>query len=176
MQVWNMLYAARWKYRMHKIAKNSPSGYHHTSLSRCVFATKTCIDSWKKVVKQQYLLHMSLQYGELQSISGWDQFISLGHPSKFQQVSHVGFVPAPMSLSERQPYFAWCLAVSWAGTLYIHFRGLLPANWILPGAKFTSRPSLAFCYIGTFGSVLLHGTRAVAGWPSRWALAHMLVV
>ena len=30
---------------------------------------------------------------------------------------------------------------------YIHFGGLLPLDGILPGAKFTSRPSLAFSYI-----------------------------
>jgi len=29
-----------------------------------------------------------------------------------------------------------------ASTLYIHFLGLLPSNGILPGAKFTLRPSL----------------------------------
>jgi len=42
---------------------------------------------------------------------------------------------------------ARCLAVSWAGTLYIHFRGLLSPDRILPGAKFTLRASLAFAYI-----------------------------
>jgi len=31
--------------------------------------------------KQQYLLHMSSQYGELRPNSGWDRFTSLGHPS-----------------------------------------------------------------------------------------------
>jgi len=35
----------------------------------------------KKLVKQQYLLHMFAQYGELRPTSGWDQFGSLGHPS-----------------------------------------------------------------------------------------------
>ena len=34
----------------------------------------------KKFVKQQYLLHMSSQYGELRPTSGWDRFVSLGHP------------------------------------------------------------------------------------------------
>jgi len=34
-------------------------------------------------------------------------------------------------------------------TLYIHFRGLLPPDGILPGAAFTLRPSLAFSYIGS---------------------------
>ena len=37
----------------------------------------------KKLVKQQYVLHVSPQYGELRPTSGWDRFTSLGHPSKF---------------------------------------------------------------------------------------------
>ena len=41
-----------------------PSADHRTTLSGCIFATKACIDSWKKLVKQKYLLHMSPQYGE----------------------------------------------------------------------------------------------------------------
>jgi len=41
------------------------------------------------------------------------------------------------------------LAVSWAATLYIHFRRLLLPNGILPGAKFTLRSSLAFYSIGS---------------------------
>jgi len=36
---------------------------------------------------------------------------------------------------------AQCLALTWAGRLYIHFRQLLLRNGILPGAKFTLRPS-----------------------------------
>jgi len=39
---------------------------------------KARIDSRKKLVKQQYLLHMSSQYGELQPTSGWDRSGSLG--------------------------------------------------------------------------------------------------
>jgi len=35
------------------------------------------------------------------------------------------------------------------GTLYIHFRGLLPGKGILPVAKSTLRPSLVFSYIGS---------------------------
>ena len=42
-----------------KIAKNSPSAHHRTTLSGCIFATKACIDNRKKkLAKQQYLLHM----------------------------------------------------------------------------------------------------------------------
>jgi len=78
-----------------------------------------------KHFKQEYLLHVSSQYGELRRTSGWDRFVSLGHPSKFQPVSHYGFVTAPTSLNGGQPNFARCLAVSWAGTLYITFSGAL---------------------------------------------------
>jgi len=53
-----------------KIAKNSPSGHHCTTLSSYIFATKACIDNRKKPVKQQYLLHMNPQYGELQPTNG----------------------------------------------------------------------------------------------------------
>jgi len=91
----------------------------------------------KKHVKQQYVLHMSPQYGKLRPTNGWDRFGSLGHPSKFQRVSRLGFVTAATSLTGGQPNFARCLAVSLAGTLYIHFLGLLPPDRILPGPKFT---------------------------------------
>jgi len=90
-----------------------------------------------------------VQYGELRPTNGWDLFTSLGNPSKFQRVSRLAFVSAAMSLTRGQPNFARCLAVSCAGTLYIHFRGLLPPDGILPSAKFTLRPSLSFSDIGS---------------------------
>ena len=40
-------------------AKKSPSGRHRTTLSGYIFVTKARIDNRKKLVKQQYLLHMS---------------------------------------------------------------------------------------------------------------------
>ena len=66
--------------------------HHHTTLSGYVFATKALIDNRKKVVKQQYLLHMSPQYGELRPTNGWDPSGSLRHPCKFQRVSRLGSV------------------------------------------------------------------------------------
>jgi len=91
-----------------------------------------------KTVKQQYLLQMSSRYGELWPTNGWDLLASFRHSSKFQRVSHFAFITAATSLTGGQPNFARCLAVSWAGGLYLHFSG--------------------------------------AGWPSRWALAHILVI
>jgi len=51
------------------------------------------------------------------------------------------------NIAHRRPTkLAGPLAVSWFGTLYIHFWGLLPPNRIVPSAKFTLRPSHAFSY------------------------------
>ena len=50
MQVWNVLHAARWKYRTPKIAKNRHlhSAHHRTTLSGYIFASKAHIDNRKK--------------------------------------------------------------------------------------------------------------------------------
>ena len=120
-----MLRAARWKCRIQKITKNSPSGHHRTTLSGYNFATKACIDNRKKLVKQQYLLHMSLQYGELWPTSGGDHFVSLGHPSNFQRVSRFGNVTARHSSIGRQSNF---VALSRVRHLYSEER---PSHWAL---------------------------------------------
>jgi len=50
MQVWNVLHATCWKCRTQKIAKDSPSRHHHTTLSGYIFATKAYIDSGKNLL------------------------------------------------------------------------------------------------------------------------------
>jgi len=67
----------------------------------------------RKNVKQQYFLHMFLQYGEGRPTNGWDRLASFGHPNKFQRVSRLGFVTARTSLNGGQTHFTRCLAVSW---------------------------------------------------------------
>jgi len=47
-------------------------------LSGHIFATKAHVDNRKKLVKQQYLLHMLTQYGELRPTSGCSRVTSLG--------------------------------------------------------------------------------------------------
>ena len=47
------------KHRMQKSRQKSPSGHHRTTLSGYIFAIKARIDNRKKLVKHQYLLHMS---------------------------------------------------------------------------------------------------------------------
>jgi len=52
----------------------------------------------KKLVKQQYLLHISSQYGKLRPTSGWDRSSNLGHRSCrrldvcHQRVSRLGSI------------------------------------------------------------------------------------
>ena len=85
--------------------KKSASGHHRITLSGYIFATKALSTIRKKLVKQKYLLHISAQYGELQPTSGWDRFVSLGHPCKFHWVSRLGSITAQHSSSGRQPNF-----------------------------------------------------------------------
>ena len=56
------------------------------------------------------------------------------------------------------------------GTLYIHFRGLLPPDGILPGALFTLRPSLAFSYIDSVTARHSSSRRQpnFAAWYTEW--------
>jgi len=121
----------------------------------------------EKLVKLQYLLHMSSQYmanfGPLTAEIGSGVW---GTPANFN-----GFrVTAETSLTGGQPNFARCLAVSWAGTLYIHFRGLLPPDGILPSAVFTVRPSLAFSCIGSVTARQSSSGRQpkFAAWYKEW--------
>jgi len=120
------------------------------------------------------------------------RYVSLGHPSKCQRASRLGFVTAATSLkfNGSQPNSAQCLAVCWTGALHIHFRWFLPRSrsGSLPGAKFTLRPKLALSYFGSVTArhsssgrqpnfaALSRGCHLYsAGRPSRGALAHILV-
>ena len=139
-----MLHAARWKYRRKNDSKNR---HLHTIAQLCRAI------SWQGIYRQSKKLlnsnmsstcvHNMANFGPLMAD---DLLASLGHPSKFQRVSRLAFITAVMSRSGGQPNFARCLAICWAGRLYVHFRRLLPTVGILPDAKFTLRPSLAFFY------------------------------
>jgi len=140
--------------------KKSPSGHHHTTLSGCIFTTKASIDNRKKLIKQQYLLHMSPQDGELWPSNGWDRFTTLGHPTKFQRVSHLVFVTAAEANQT--------LHDDWPSHRLVHY------IYIFRG----SCPLREFChvqnslYVQVLGSLifatLLHGTPAVGVSQTLW--------
>jgi len=159
----NVLHAARWKYSTQKLRKKLPSAHHRTSLLGYIFVTKAHIDNRKKSIKQQYLLHMAPQYGERRP-NGWDRFGSMGHPSKFQRVSRLGFVTAPTSLSGGQPNFSRCLAISCAGTLY-------PVYTFLGALAEFCQVQNSLCIQVSRSAILaasLHGTRAVGVSQTLW--------
>ena len=78
----------------------STSAHHRTTFCQAMFSQLRHVSTIrKKLVKQQYLLHMSSQYGELRPTVSQDRFASFEHPSKFQGVSHLDFVTALTSLN-----------------------------------------------------------------------------
>ena len=107
-------------------------------MSVYIFATKARIDNRKKIVKQQYLPHMSSLYGELQRSSAycedmWGRYFGpleaeicwqvWGHLSKFQRVSPLSSVTAQHSSSGHQPNSA---ALNRVRHLYLAGR---PSRW-----------------------------------------------
>ena len=80
--------------RRKKSPKIAISGQSHNFVGLYLRNQGKYQQSGKKLVKQQYVLHMSSQYGELRPTSGWDRSGSLRHPCKFQQVSRLGSVTA----------------------------------------------------------------------------------
>jgi len=108
----------------------------------------------EKPVEQQYLLHMSSQYRELRPTNGWDRLASLGHPSKFQRVSGLGFVNYCTDVAQRRSTKFCTMFGRLLGWYTVcAFSGARAPNGIPPGAKFNLRLSLAFSYILAFGSV-----------------------
>jgi len=107
--------------------KNSPSGNHRTTLSGCIFATKSCIDYQEKNLLNSSISstfpHNMANTGPLMAsiCSGvW------GTRVNFNRFLRLALVTAAMSLTGGQPNFARCLAVSWVGTLYTFSAALAP--------------------------------------------------
>ena len=65
--------------------KKSPKSRHLGTITQLYVAISSQLRHvstiGKKLVKQQYLLHMSSQYGKHWPTNGWDRFGCLGHPS-----------------------------------------------------------------------------------------------
>ena len=137
MQIWNLLHAARWKHRTQKSRQKSPSGHHRTTLSGISSQLRHISTIGKKLVKQQYVLHMSPQYGELRPTNGWDRLTSLGYPCKLQLVLRLGSVTARhLVVGVSQTLRRWT-----EGATYIRqgdhqvghwptFLVILPVNWM----------------------------------------------
>ena len=148
MQVWNMLHAARWKYRTQKVAKNRHLGTI-AQLCRAISSQLRHISTiGKKLVKQQYLLHMCSQHDELRPTNGWDRSGSLGVPLQISTGFALGSVTARHSSSGRQPNFA---ALNRGRHPYTAGR---PSRWAL--AHISSFPLLFYEVALLFFKVAVH--------------------
>jgi len=132
-------------------------------LSGCIFATKACIDNQKKLVEQQYLLHMSSQYGELRHAipseicwgvwgtpANFNRFrilASLLHRRRSTEVNH--------ALHDVWPFPGLVHCTFWGGSCP------LTEFWQLQNSlpQVLRSPILA---------AILHGTRAVSVSQSLW--------
>ena len=142
MQVGNVRYAARCKYRTQKSRQKSPSGHHRTTLSGYIFAIKAHIDNRKKNLLSSNISstcpHNMVNFGQLAA-----DVLSLvwGTPANFN-----GFrVLVTLLQRRRSTEVNQTLHYIWPSpglVRYIHFRDLLPPDGILPRAKFTLCPSM----------------------------------
>jgi len=127
------------------ITQKCPSAEHRTTLSGCIFVTKACIDNQKKNLLNSNISctcpHNMVNFRLLTAEIGWSvwvpQHISTGFASWLRCCTDVA-----------QPNFTKCTIfgrlLGWY-TIYTFLWALAP-NGILPHAKFTLRPSLAFSY------------------------------
>ena len=141
-----MLHAARWKCRTQK----SPKIRHLGTIAQLCQATSSQLRHvstiGKKLVKQQYLLYMSMvNFGPLAA-----EIVSLvrGAPANFNK-----FRVLASLLHRRRSTEATKLCTMFGRLLGWYaiytFSGAVAPNGILPGAKFSLRSSLAFSYIGS---------------------------
>ena len=156
-----MVHAARWKYRTQKSRQKSPSGHHRTTLSGCIFATKARIDNRKIFFTR--CLHEAIVAAIGRATDRRDR-----SRDRSPRRSHRVNTPLSNNISSTCPHnmVNFGPLVSEIG---------LPV-WGTP-PNFNGFRVLA---------ALLHGSQVVgvsqtlqrcsAGRPSRWALAHILVL
>ena len=128
-----------------KIAKKSLSGHHRTTLSGYIFATKA-LTIGKNLLSSNISStcpHSMVPFFPLATDIDWRVWA-------FHQIStaFASWLRYCSDVAQRKPAKLCTMFGRLLGcyTMYIHCRGLLPPNGILPGAKCTLRTSLAFSY------------------------------
>jgi len=131
-----------------KIAKNSPSAHHRTTLSGCIFSTEAFIDNRKNLLNSNISSTFCVILANFGPLAAEIDLRVLGTPANFNEFR----VLASLLHRCRSTDINQTLNDVWpspALVYYIHFRGLLSPDRILPAAKFTLRPNLAFSYTGS---------------------------
>ena len=123
----NLLHTARWKYRTQKSPKIAVCASSHNFVGLYLRDWGMYRQPEKNSLNVNICSTCLQKIANFRLINSWDPFGSLGHHSKFQRLSRLGFVvTALMSLNGGQQNFARYSSVSWAGTLYIHYWGSCP--------------------------------------------------
>ena len=104
--------------------KNRPSGHHRTTLSGYIFATKACIDNWKKLVKLQCLPYMSSQYGELRPTAAEICWRVWGTPANFNVLAALRNGTLVVGVSQTLRHWT-------VGATYIWQGSQRPSRWAL---------------------------------------------
>jgi len=138
MHVWNVLHAARCKYGTQKWRKNR----HLRSIAQLCPAMIIFIHQYQNNCPHN-MMNFCLVTAEIDwwilgtpaNFNGFRVLASLLHRSHSTEVNQ--------TLHDVWPF------PGLVHYIYIHFLGFLSPNGLLPGAKFTLRPSLAFSCIGS---------------------------
>jgi len=197
MQVWNVLHRARWKYMMQKWLRKSPSAHHCTTLSSYVFATKSCIDNWKKNLLNGNIYstcpHNVANFGPLMTEIGWRVF---GNPANFNRFRDL----ASLLQRCRSPEANQTLHDFWPSPGLVHYIYIFGGSCPLTEFFHVQNSLCVQVLHSPILAALLHGTPAagsaklcgvvqgtelrnfcrgrhlyLAGRPWRWASAHILV-
>jgi len=153
MQVWNVLHAARWKYRMQKWCQKSPSAHHRTTLSSYIFATKACINNWRKNLLNGNIssicLYNMVNFSPATARICWRVW---GTPANFNGFRILAsLLQRRRSLQANQALHDVWLSPGLVYYIYI-FWGSCPLTEFFPAAKFTfvlHSPILAALVFGT---------------------------
>jgi len=129
--------------------KNLPS-WHNCSLCWAISPQlRHVLTVRKTLLKQQYFPscpHNMMNFGPPMAEICWRVWAT---PANFNGFRVLALLLQWRHSTEVNQTSHRCLAISWTGTLYIHFPVLLPHNGILPRAKFTLLPTHVFCNIGS---------------------------
>jgi len=144
------------KYRTRKLRKNRHLRTIAQGCQSISSQLRHVLTIGKKILKQQYLLHMSSQYGDPRPTNGWDRFGSLGHPTNFN-----GFrVLASLLHQHRSTEVNQTLHGVWPSSGLVHYRYILG---LFPLTEFCQvQNSLCVQVLHSpILAALLHDTRAV---------------
>jgi len=150
MQVWNVLHAAHWKYS--SLRKKLLKNRHLGTIAQICPAISSQLRHVSTIGKQLLKSNVSsrcphtiVNFGPLMAEICWRVWST---PANFNWFRVLAWLLHRRRSTVVKKTLQNCSRLLGCYTIYT-FLGLLPLNRILPGAKFTLHPRLAFSYIGS---------------------------